>query len=97
MLTFRVALPRAVRRSPESRLAFLNDLERGLRGLAGVTSVGFTSQLPLTGSGALQPYAYNEETARNWESETADRRNVSPDYFKAMGTRVLVRPRLRRP
>ena len=89
VLTFRVALPRAVRPSPESRRAFLNDLDRGLRGLAGVTSVGFTSQLPLTGSGALQPYAYNEETARNWESETSDRRNVSPDYFKAMGTRVL--------
>ena len=36
VLTFRVALPRAVRPSPESRRAFLNDLERGLRGLAGV-------------------------------------------------------------
>jgi predicted permease len=89
VLTFRVALPRAIRRTPEARRAFVDDLERGLRGLAGVTSVGFTSQLPLTGSGALQPYAYDDETARNWESETSDRRNVSPDYFRAMGTRVL--------
>ena len=54
-----------------------------------MTSVGFTSQLPLTGSGALQPYAYDEATARNWESATSDRRTVSPDYFRAMGTRVL--------
>jgi len=89
VLTFRVALPRAIRPTPEARRAFVDDLEHGLRGLAGVTSVGFTSQLPLTGSGALQPYAYDEETARNWESETSDRRNVSPDYFRAMGTRLL--------
>jgi putative ABC transport system permease protein len=45
--------------------------------------------LPLTGSGPLFPYAYNEATARNWESETSDVRNVSPDYFRAMGTRVV--------
>ncbi len=88
-LTFRVALPRAARPTPEARRAFVDDLERRLRALSGVTSVGFTSQLPLTGSGSLQPYAYDESTARNWESATADRRIVSPDYFRAMGTRVL--------
>jgi hypothetical protein len=37
----------------------------------------------------LQPYAYDEATARNWESATSDRRLVSPGYFRAMGTRVL--------
>jgi putative ABC transport system permease protein len=88
-LTFRVALPRAARPTPEARRAFVDDMERRLRALSGVTSVGFTSQLPLTGSGSLQPYAYDESTARNWESATADRRIVSPDYFRAMGTRVL--------
>jgi predicted permease len=88
-LTFRVALPRAARPTPEARRAFVDDMERRLRAISGVTSVGFTSQLPLTGSGSLQPYAYDESTARNWESATADRRIVSPDYFRAMGTRVL--------
>ena len=47
------------------------------------------SQLPLTGSGPLSPFAYNEETARNWESETSDGRSVSPAYFRAMGTRLI--------
>jgi putative ABC transport system permease protein len=51
--------------------------------------VGFTTQLPLTGSGALFPFAYNDATARNWESETSDGRFVSPDYFRALGTRLL--------
>ena len=88
-LTFRVAFPRAARPTPEARRAFVDDMERRLRAISGVTAVGFTSQLPLTGSGALQPYAYDETTARNWESATADRRIVSPDYFRAMGTRLL--------
>ena len=37
----------------------------------------------------MSPFAYNEETARNWESETSDGRNVSPSYFRAMGTRLI--------
>ncbi|HET7220294.1 MAG TPA: ABC transporter permease [Vicinamibacterales bacterium] len=88
-LTFRVALPFGNRGRLDLRVAYLQELERRLRTIAGVTHVGFTSQLPLTGSGPLQPYAYNEETARNWESETSDRRSVSTDYFHAMGTRLL--------
>ncbi len=88
-LTFRVALPRAVRPRPDDRRAFVDEMERRLMALPGVTAVGLTSQLPLTGSGPLQPYAYDEATAHNWESATSDRRLVSPEYFKAMGTRVL--------
>ncbi len=82
-------MPRAARPTPEARRAFVDEMKRRLEAIPGVTSVGFTSQLPLTGSGALQPYAYDEATARNWESATSDRRTVSPDYFLAMGTRVL--------
>jgi putative ABC transport system permease protein len=89
VLTFRVGLPFPARRNAQTRIPFRDELERRLRALPGVTHVAFTSQLPLTGSGPLQPYAYDEATARNWESETSDRRVVTPDYFAAMGTRVL--------
>jgi predicted permease len=89
VLTFRVALPVGARQDRDARFAFRTELERRLRGLPGVTNVGFTQQIPLTGSGPLQPYAFDEETARNWESETSDRRAVSPDYFRTMGTRLL--------
>jgi putative ABC transport system permease protein len=88
-LTFRVALPFSTRPRAAARLAYLEQLETRLRSMTSVTNVGFTTQLPLTGSGPLQPYAYDEATARNWESATSDRRWVSPDYFGAMGTRVL--------
>jgi predicted permease len=88
-LTFRVGLPLAGRPRVDSRLAFLGELERRLRALPGVTAVGFTSQLPLTGSGALRPYAFDDATARNWESATSDGRQASPDFFRAIDSRVL--------
>ncbi|HXW05438.1 MAG TPA: ABC transporter permease, partial [Vicinamibacterales bacterium] len=88
-LTFRIALPVRSRPQADARRAYVDELQRRLQALPGVTAVGFTLQLPLTGSGPLQPYAYDEATARNWESATSDRRGVSPDYFAAMGTRVL--------
>ena len=51
--------------------------------------MGEITQLPLTGSGPLQPFAYNEATARNFESVTADGRNVSTGYFRTFNTRLL--------
>ena len=87
--TFRTALPIGKYPNPPARLAFLRQMEEQLRAIPGVTNVGFTTQLPLSGSGALFPFAYNEATARNWESETSDGRFVSPDYFRALGTRLL--------
>jgi hypothetical protein len=51
--------------------------------------VSAVSQLPLTGSGSLQPYAYDEESATNWESVTADGRFATPDFFSTMGARLV--------
>ena len=87
--TFRAALPAVKYPNAASRLAFLRRMEEQLRAVPGVTHVGFTTQLPLSGSGAMFPFAYDAATARNWESETSDGRFVSPDYFRALGTRLL--------
>jgi putative ABC transport system permease protein len=89
VLSFRVSLPVAKYTRFEMRAEFIRRMEEKIRRLPGVTNVGFTSQLPLTGSGALSPFAYDEATARNWESATADGRGASPDYFRALGTRLL--------
>jgi putative ABC transport system permease protein len=75
--------------TPQSRIAFVRQVDEALRALPGATDVAYTTQLPLTGSGPLFPFAYNEATARNWESETSDVRGVSPAFFRALGTRVL--------
>src|SRR5262245_61070203 len=89
VLTFQLALPRVAYTNSDARRQFTRVLEERLRALPGVEAVGFVSQLPLTGSGPLSPYAYDESTARNWESATADGRVASPDYFRAMGTRLV--------
>ena len=89
VLTFQLALPRVAYPNPDARRQFTRVLEERLRALPGVEAVGFVSQLPLTGSGPLSPYAYDESTARNWESATADGRAASPDYFRSMGTRLM--------
>lgn len=91
VLTFRAQLPRAggAYETPESRVALFEALQERLEALPGVDVASGISQLPLTGSGPLQPFAYDEETARNWESVTADERWVLDGFFQAAGA-VLV-------
>ncbi len=89
LITFNLSLPGSKYEEEAARRVFYRELKDKLLGLPGVVSVGATSQLPLTGSGSLQPYAYDEKTARNWESVTADDREVSPDFFPSLGTRLM--------
>jgi hypothetical protein len=86
VLTFELSMPFGKYPGGASRRAFFRELGGRLEALPGVRSVGLVSQLPLTGSGPLSPFAYNEETARNFESVTADGRQISPSYFQAMNT-----------
>ncbi len=88
VLTFQLSLPAARYSDGESRLQFYRGLEERLLALPGVTSIGQVSRLPLTGSGTLQPFAYDEATARNWESVTADERIVSEGYFQTIDARL---------
>lgn len=89
VLTFQLAFPAGRYPNGGARRTFVRELERRLGELPGAERVGFISKLPLTGSGPLSPYAFDEATARNWESVTADGRQVSPGYFAAMNTRLL--------
>lgn len=73
----------------ESEVLFRRTLEERLGALPGVEAVSATSQLPLTGSGALMPYACDAETAARWESVTADQRWVTPGFFRTIGARLL--------
>jgi putative ABC transport system permease protein len=89
VLTFELAMPAGRYPTAASRRTFVRELERRLDELPGVKHAGVISKLPLTGSGPLSPYAFDEATARNWESVTADGRQVSPTYFTTMNTRLL--------
>jgi len=87
--TVAVSLPRPIYRDARARAELAQRVEAAIARLPGVEAVGGISQLPLTGSGSLSPYAYDEQTAALWESATADGRQVTPGYFRAMGTRLL--------
>ena len=69
--------------------AYHDEVRRRLAALPGVTAVGAISQLPLTGQGPLQPYAYDAETARNWERLSADSFSITPGYFAAVRASLL--------
>src|SRR4051812_1962375 len=89
VVSFELQLPRQRYGDAEAVLRFQDELRGGLLALPGVTDVGFVRQLPLTGSGPMQPYAWDEESARRWESISADWRSASPGYFRALGIRLL--------
>ncbi|MBX7184144.1 MAG: ABC transporter permease [Vicinamibacteria bacterium] len=89
MLTLRLALPRAQYPDAAAAREFYRQLEERLKGLPGVVSMAGMSRMVLSGAGPLQTFAYDEETARNWESRTADYREVSPGFFQAMGGTIV--------
>ena len=84
-----VTLPRGAFTDAAGARAFHANLMARLRALPGVRSVGSASLLPFTGRGPLQPFAYDAETARQWESVSADEVNVSPGYFDAVGATLV--------
>jgi predicted permease len=89
-LTARVSAPPGPQFTDRaSAQAYHDDLRRRLAAIPGVVVAGAISQLPLTGQGPLQPYAYDAETARNWERLSADSFAITPGYFAAVRATLL--------
>ncbi len=86
-LTFSISLPVA-EYDASSRIGFFSQLEDRLRTLPGVTAAGACSQLPLTGTVPLWPYALpGDDVVRSTLS--ADGRQATPGYFEALGVQLL--------
>ena len=85
--SFHVSLPR-MKYQFDSRRAFTSTLLGQLEGLPGVTAVGATSNLPLTGQGPTMLYAYDGKPEA-FTSQHAERLTVTPNFFAASGTRLL--------
>lgn len=88
VLTFRLSLPQTKYREPQPRATFYQQLEERLAAIPGVERVGGVSQLPLTGTVPLWPYAYDDATLTTF-SLSADGRIATADYFEATGTRLV--------
>jgi putative ABC transport system permease protein len=81
--------PRYNNTGAADRTASLMALEAPLRGLPGVVTVGFVNRIPLGERRWTNGYGLPGEPPESWRANAADFRMVSPDYFRAMGTRVV--------
>ncbi len=90
VLSFRLDLPTRKYATGEQQIAFYQGLREKLRALPGVEEVAFASQFPL-GGGNWQTHFFIEGqpapplNESPWMEVTA----ASPDYFRALGIRLL--------
>jgi putative ABC transport system permease protein len=90
VLTMRISLPPARYSSPERIRTFYLELERRLRELPGVQTVGAISGLPLTGQGGSGTTTVDTQAVPFDRSfPEADSRAVTPHYLQAMGVQLL--------
>lgn len=90
LLTLQLLLPQYKYDSPEKRRAFVRDVIGGIRSLPGVTTVGATNFLPLTGFlGVIRFTEEGQPLPRPGDEPLADNRVATEDYFGAMGIKAL--------
>ena len=90
VLSFRIDLPSRSYPDPQKIASFSSAAENKLRSLAGVTSVGAISWLPLGGPGAATSYFPADRPAPTRGSEpVAEIRVVTPGFFPTAGVPLL--------
>src|SRR6266566_3756878 len=93
-LTFEVSLPKMQYPDDSSIVRFNNEAQRRIAALPGVQAAGFSTILPLAGTNSDSSFAIEGRPSdKNNPSPDEERREVSPDYFRALGT-PLIRGRL---
>lgn len=90
VLTMRLDLPEAKYGTPEKSANFFSELESRLDGLPGVESVGFISELPLSGQPNDMPYTVEGRPPVSIDqSFDDDFRQVNRQYFSALRIPLL--------
>ena len=90
VLTFRLDLPTRKYATGERQIAFYQSLIEKLRALPGAQAVGFASQFPLGHSGFQTPFLVEgQPPPRPNERPFMEYTLASPDYFRALGIRLL--------
>lgn len=69
---------------PQQRMTLLDAIMDDVRALPAVQHVAVSTQLPLTGTGAMSAVSVEGGTVPGMERPRADVRSVSPDYFHAL-------------
>ena len=55
----------------------------------GVTAIGLTNGVPLSGTEWTQPYGLEDQSEAEWERNSADFRMITSEYFAAMGIQLI--------
>ena len=85
LLTVEVNLGSTHYQELERRASFFEGVADDIRQLRGVTTVAVSTQLPLTGTGAMSALSIESGSVPPMERPRADVRCVSPGYFEAIG------------
>jgi putative ABC transport system permease protein len=90
VLSARLSMPASMFPSPERRLAILERVLTRLAAMPGVTTVAFTSELPLTPGGSTSAFTFKSPVANGaMVNVQASPRIVSAHYFSALGMRMI--------
>ncbi len=90
VLTAEVSLPKLQYPDNTAIVRFSNEAERRIAALPGVQAVGVTTILPLAGNNSDSSFAIEgQPTDRNAPSPDEEKREVSADYFRAIGTPLI--------
>src|SRR5437667_1505589 len=89
-LTFEISLPKLQYPDNASIVRFNNEAQRRIAALPGVRAAGFSTILPLAGTNSDSSFAIEGRPSdKKSPSPDEERREVSPDYFRALGTPLI--------
>jgi len=89
VLTMSISLPSAKYKEDRQLIAFYDDLMARLRNLPRTVSAGAIINLPLGGGGMNGDFAVEGATFPPNQEPIAEKYIITPDYFRAMGVRLL--------
>jgi putative ABC transport system permease protein len=89
-LTFEISLPKMQYPDDSSIVRFNNEAQRRITALPGVQAAGFSTILPLAGTNSDYSFAIEGRPSdNNSPSPDEERRQVSPDYLRALETPLI--------
>jgi predicted permease len=89
-LTFEISLPKLQYPDDRSIIRFNNEAQRRIAALPGVQAAGFSTLLPLAGTNSDWSFAIEGQSSNsNSPSPDEEKRQVSPDYFRALETPLI--------
>jgi predicted permease len=89
LLAFSVSLPASRYKEPVQIDAALDQIERSVAAVPGVTSVGRTQRAPMFGAGWDWTAAREGSDGHDEGAVDAEMRNASPGFFATLGVRML--------